>query len=58
MARCADDRVGAHHPVFDAGQVHRAAFAVQQAVGAAEQFGEHGCHRHTARERVRSAVLG
>jgi len=52
-----DDRVGAHHPVLDAGQVHRAALATEQAGPAAEELGEDRRHGDPAGERVVVAAI-
>ena len=53
-----DDRVGTHHPVRDAGEVHRAALPSHQAALAAEQLCHHGCHRHASSEGVVVSPVG
>ena len=54
----ADDRVRAHHAVLDAGQVHRAALAAEEAGPAAEQLGEDRRHRDAAGQRVVVPAVG
>ena len=45
-------------PLLDVGQVHRAAFAAEEAAFASHQLAEHAGHRRAARERVRVAAVG
>ncbi len=53
----ADDRVRAHRAVLDAGQVHRAALAAEQARRPPEQLGEDRRHRHAPGQRVVVAAV-
>ena len=54
----ADDGVAAHHPVLDAGQVHRTALAAEQAGAPPEHLGDDRSRRHAAGDRVAVAAVG
>ena len=54
----ADDRIAAHHPVFDAGEVHRAALAAHQAVRPSQQLRHDRGERDAAGDRVGVPPVG
>ena len=54
----ADDGVAAHHPVLDAGQVHRSALAAEQAGSPPEHLGDDRSRRHAAGDGVAVAAVG
>src|SRR5713226_1431500 len=53
-----DDRVGAHHAVLDAREMHRASLAFHEAALPPHQLAQHRHHGSAARERVMMPAVG